>query len=564
MRPPSKLSASRRRGSSRATLRCPTRARRRAEPHAPHVARARAARRPRRRRRQARAAVARRAPTSGALFLRADRLEGTKKRVEAERQRRAARRAARPCSPTRFPTTSRRRRDPRQGQRRAAPGQRLVSGPELTFKRDTRDRLLRVADASRSATSARAATPSAITFPGPDLYEVTDGRYTTCVAPREDWFLRAGEIDIDTARMVGTAHDARFDFMGVPILYSPWLEFPLSNERKSGFLTPTLGSSGTRGFDFALPYYFNLAPNYDATVTPRIMTKRGAAGRRRVPLPVQRRGDAEPGPGRRRGASRRPRRPTTTRWLVLVAAQPAVGAVARAATATSTRSPTTRTSPTSPIASRSRRRRRCRAKRGSPRRTVRGRCSRACRSSRRCRIRTRRSRRRTTACRRSSRRLREVDVAGLTFVGHRRVRALPPSARCVTDGDRARAVPAGRWRRRARRGSFAARGSVHARHYDLDAPLPDRDRSRDVVDPDRQPRRAAWSSSVTGASFGTRLHPDARAARVLRLHPVSQDQNDAAGVRYRARRLQLLAAVHREPLPRQRPHRRRQPAHARA
>ena len=98
---------------------------------------------------------------------------------------------------------------------------------------------------------------------------------TTCVAPREDWFLRADLIDIDTAKKVGVARDARLDFMGVPILYSPWLEFPLSNDRKSGFLTPTLGSSGTRGIDFSLPYYFNLAPNYDATVTPRIMTKRG-------------------------------------------------------------------------------------------------------------------------------------------------------------------------------------------------------------------------------------------------------------------------------------------------
>ena len=101
------------------------------------------------------------------------------------------------------------------------------------------------------------------------------GRVTTCVAPREDWFLRAEKIDIDTAKKVGVAHDARLDFMGVPILYSPWLEFPLSNDRKSGFLTPTFGSSGERGIDFALPYYFNLAPNYDATVTPRIMTKRG-------------------------------------------------------------------------------------------------------------------------------------------------------------------------------------------------------------------------------------------------------------------------------------------------
>ncbi len=65
------------------------------------------------------------------------------------------------------------------------------------------------------------------------------------------------------------------NFLGASVAYLPWVEFPLSNERKSGFLTPTLGSSGTRGFDASIPYYLNLAPNYDATITPRIMTKRG-------------------------------------------------------------------------------------------------------------------------------------------------------------------------------------------------------------------------------------------------------------------------------------------------
>src|SRR5262249_7604368 len=59
------------------------------------------------------------------------------------------------------------------------------------------------------------------------------------------------------------------------VMYTPWAEFPLSNERKSGFLTPVLGSSQTRGFEYAQPYYFNLAPNYDATLAPRLMTKRG-------------------------------------------------------------------------------------------------------------------------------------------------------------------------------------------------------------------------------------------------------------------------------------------------
>ncbi len=112
-------------------------------------------------------------------------------------------------------------------------------------------------------------------FKGPEKYEASDARYTTCVAPRPDWYLRIDELEVDQARAVGIGHGATLNFLGATIAYSPWVTFPLSNERKSGFLTPIFGSSGNRGIEVATPYYLNLAPNYDATVTPRLMSKRG-------------------------------------------------------------------------------------------------------------------------------------------------------------------------------------------------------------------------------------------------------------------------------------------------
>jgi LPS-assembly protein len=99
--------------------------------------------------------------------------------------------------------------------------------------------------------------------------------YTSCPAPRNDWFLRVGELQIDSSRNVGTAHDTTVFFLGVPILYSPYLSFALDNKRKTGFLAPTLGTSGKSGFEFSLPYYWNIAENLDATVTPKVYTKRG-------------------------------------------------------------------------------------------------------------------------------------------------------------------------------------------------------------------------------------------------------------------------------------------------
>jgi len=149
-----------------------------------------------------------------------------------------------------------------------------IAGPELRFRRETETGYF-TNPRFHVAESGGRGDATEIKFVAPEQYEVRDARYTTCVAPNEDWYIRADLLEIDKSRMLGTAHNATVRFLGMPIAYSPWLEFPLSNERKSGFLTPTFGSSGTRGFDMSLPYYFNLAPNYDATLTPRVMTKRG-------------------------------------------------------------------------------------------------------------------------------------------------------------------------------------------------------------------------------------------------------------------------------------------------
>ena len=100
-------------------------------------------------------------------------------------------------------------------------------------------------------------------------------KYTTCPAGKEDWRLKANEIDLDTAARNGSGRGIRLDFKGVPILYTPYISFPLGNERKSGFLFPEFGVSDRNGVELGVPYYFNLAPNYDLSLTPRVWTDRG-------------------------------------------------------------------------------------------------------------------------------------------------------------------------------------------------------------------------------------------------------------------------------------------------
>src|SRR5271167_133444 len=149
-----------------------------------------------------------------------------------------------------------------------------ITGPEVKFNRSTDIGFFTTPEFHVGENMSRG-TASEILFNGADHYELKDASYTTCVAGDDDWYLRAADVDLDKSRLVGIAHDATVYFKGEPILYAPYLDFPLSNDRKSGFLTSALGSSSSRGFEVSLPYYFNLAPNYDTTLTPRLMARRG-------------------------------------------------------------------------------------------------------------------------------------------------------------------------------------------------------------------------------------------------------------------------------------------------
>ncbi len=113
-----------------------------------------------------------------------------------------------------------------------------------------------------------------ISFQGVEHVSLEKVRYTTCPPEKEDWLLRARNLNLDQESNTGEAWHAVLSFKGVPFLYSPYLNFPLQG-RKSGLLPPTFGTSEKNGTDIRLPIYWNIAPNQDATVTPRNLSARG-------------------------------------------------------------------------------------------------------------------------------------------------------------------------------------------------------------------------------------------------------------------------------------------------
>ncbi|MGN6382928.1 MAG: LPS-assembly protein LptD [Dyella sp.] len=114
-----------------------------------------------------------------------------------------------------------------------------------------------------------------------------DVTYSTCDVGHRLWEIRANRLTMNRDAGVGVAHGATMRFANVPFLYLPYLSFPIDDRRKSGFLAPTFGSSSHSGFMASVPYYLNLAPNYDATLEPRLYSSRGAmlAGQFRYLLP---------------------------------------------------------------------------------------------------------------------------------------------------------------------------------------------------------------------------------------------------------------------------------------
>ena len=108
-----------------------------------------------------------------------------------------------------------------------------------------------------------------------DQETYTDATYSTCDPSDRKWEIHGDTIDMDRDSNVGKVHGATVKIGNVPVMYLPYMSFSLDNERKSGFLVPNFGASGHSGFMFALPYYFNLAPNYDATLTGILYGERG-------------------------------------------------------------------------------------------------------------------------------------------------------------------------------------------------------------------------------------------------------------------------------------------------
>ena len=124
------------------------------------------------------------------------------------------------------------------------------------------------------ATKARG-DAKAIFFEGQDKKRLTSARYTTCAADVDDWYIKASEITLNDYTDSGTAKNAYIEFKNIPILYTPWISFSFNDQRKSGLLTPTWGTTSKSGFEAVVPYYWNIAPNMDATLAVRALSKRG-------------------------------------------------------------------------------------------------------------------------------------------------------------------------------------------------------------------------------------------------------------------------------------------------
>lgn len=100
-------------------------------------------------------------------------------------------------------------------------------------------------------------------------------RYTTCDPDDEFWHFTASSLTLDHEKNEGKARNFLLKIKNVPVFYSPFLSFPLSKERKSGFLTPGYGTTNRTGFEARTPYYWNISPNMDATLTPRLLLDSG-------------------------------------------------------------------------------------------------------------------------------------------------------------------------------------------------------------------------------------------------------------------------------------------------
>jgi LPS-assembly protein len=162
-----------------------------------------------------------------------------------------------------------------EGGVRLQSGPDRFSGPSLQY--DTLEDTGEIEQPSFYLQRERPArgTAERMEFRGKNQYRLFGGSFTTCKPGQDDWFLQASRLDLDYDRDEGHAEHPRLRFLDHTILAFPYASFPLENSRKSGFLSPSYATTSQRGFELAVPYYWNIAPERDATLTPVYMAKRG-------------------------------------------------------------------------------------------------------------------------------------------------------------------------------------------------------------------------------------------------------------------------------------------------
>ncbi|MCB1772387.1 MAG: LPS-assembly protein LptD [Gammaproteobacteria bacterium] len=149
-----------------------------------------------------------------------------------------------------------------------------IAGSAAHYQLDSRTGRLDDVEYRVPAMRARG-TAQSVELLGGGQSRYQDISYTTCRPGNSDWLLTASSLELDRDEGLGTAEDAKLTFKGVPILYVPTMTYPIDDRRRSGFLLPSVGYNDSNGLDVSVPYYFNLAENYDFTFEPRLLTRRG-------------------------------------------------------------------------------------------------------------------------------------------------------------------------------------------------------------------------------------------------------------------------------------------------
>ena len=152
----------------------------------------------------------------------------------------------------------------------------IVQSSDASFNMANSEAQLNQAQLALPSSDLRA-TAQSIDYHSDDTVTMNTGSFTFCPPNDNAWAIHSNKIDLDPNLGFGEAQNAILKIGTVPVFYLPWMSFPIDDQRRSGFLFPTLVSSSRMGLDITTPYYFNLAPNYDALVTPRFTELHGTS-----------------------------------------------------------------------------------------------------------------------------------------------------------------------------------------------------------------------------------------------------------------------------------------------